>query len=85
VHVLLKDGSTLSTSVKMPVGSTAAPLTHAQLLEKFDGCAKDLVPAKSLSSIKSMLANLGGNQSIKTLMTGLRRSDSIKSGSLNDG
>ncbi len=79
VQVILKDGSTLSTSVKMPVGSTAAPLTHAQLIEKFDGCAKDHVPAKSLSSIKTMLANLGGDQCIKTLMTGLRRSDSIKS------
>jgi len=79
VHVRLKDGSTLSTSVKMPFGSTAAPLTHAQLIEKFDGCAKDHVPAKSLLSIKTMLANLGGDQCIKTLMTGLRRSDSIKS------
>ena len=79
VHVILNDGSTLSTSVKMPVGSTAAPLTHAQLIEKFDGCAKDHLSAKSLSSIKTMLVNLGGDQCIKTLMASLRKPDSIKS------
>jgi len=72
VHVTLKDGSTLSTSVTMPVGSTAAPLTQAQLIAKFDGCAINYLPAKKLPSIKDMLAKLGGDQSVKSLMTGLR-------------
>jgi len=53
VHVTLKDGSTLSTSVKMPVGSTAAPLTQAQLIAKFDSCARNFMTAKTLSSIKN--------------------------------
>jgi len=78
VHVTLKDGSTLSTSVKMPVGSTAAPLTQAQLIAKFDSCARNFMTAKTLSSIKNMLANLSDNQCIKSLMAGLRSSESIK-------
>jgi len=78
VHVTLKDGSTLSTSVKMPVGSTAAPLTQAQSIAKFDSCARNFMTAKTLSSIKNMLANLSDNQCIKSLMAGLRSSESIK-------
>lgn len=80
VHVVLRDGTRLSTSVTMPVGSTASPLTHAQLIQKFDGCAKNHLPEKTAISIKDMLAKLGGDQSIKTLMTSLRSSDNIKSG-----
>ena len=79
VHVTLRDGSTLSTSVKMPVGSTAAPLTHSQLIAKFDSCAKAYLLPETLSSAKNMLANLNGNQSIKSLMTILRAPESIKS------
>jgi len=79
VHVTLKDGSTLSTSVKMPVGSTAAPLTQEQLIAKFDACANNYLPANTRLSIKEMLANLGGKLSIKFLMTSLRASDGIKS------
>jgi len=77
VHVTLRDGSTLSTSVKMPVGSMATPLTHEQLISKFDACAKSFLPADTLSSIKDMLTNLEGKQSIKSLMTGLRASENI--------
>jgi len=72
VHVTLRDGSRLSTSVKMPVGSTAAPLTHEQLISKFDSCAKNFMSADTLSSIKGMLANLTDNWRVKSLMTGLR-------------
>jgi len=78
VHVTLKDGSTLSTTVDMPVGSTVAPLTHSQLIEKFDECAKGHMPAETLSSIKNMLLNLGSNQCIRSLMVALRSSESTK-------
>ena len=71
VHVTLLDGSTLSTSVSMPVGSTTAPLTDTQLATKFDACAKDHMSADKLSSIKNMLANLSNNQGIKPLMVSL--------------
>jgi len=78
VKVTLKNGSTLKTSVSMPVGSTAAPLTHMQLIAKFDACTKNYIPAKTLLSIKNMLANLVNNQSIKSLMTSLSASENIK-------
>ncbi|MFC1796555.1 MmgE/PrpD family protein [Pseudomonadota bacterium] len=79
VHVRLKDGRTLSTSVKMPVGSTTAPLTHTQLIAKFDSCANSYLQPEASSSVKNMLANLDDNQSIRLLMTSLRAPESIKS------
>jgi 2-methylcitrate dehydratase PrpD len=85
VHVSLKDGSTLSTTVDMPVGSTVVPLTHAQLIEKFDDCAKDHMPAATLSSVKNMLLNLESNQCIRSLMVALRSSESTKKRPLRAG
>lgn len=79
VHVTLLDGSILTTSVSMPVGSIAAPLTHMQLIAKFDACTRNHMPAKTLSLIKNMLANLGDNQDIKSLMASLRASENLKS------
>ena len=78
VHITLKDGSTVSTSVDMPVGSTAAPLTPAQLIQKFDDCAKGHMPVEKISLIKDRLLNLGNTQSIKSLMMALRSSESTK-------
>lgn len=78
VKVTLKNGSTLKTSVSMPVGSTAAPLTGMQLIAKFDACTKNYMSAKTQLSIKNMLANLGKNQSIKSLMTSLSASENIE-------
>jgi 2-methylcitrate dehydratase PrpD len=80
VHVTLRDGSTVSTSVTMPVGSTAAPLTQAQLWAKFDDCAKSFLPENTLTTIKDMLAKLDDNQSIRALMAGLGSPDNLKSG-----
>lgn len=79
VHVKLRDGNTLSTSVAMPVGSTALPLTHQQLIQKFDDCAANYLPVEVLDSTKDMLENLSGIKSVKPLMAGLRASNNIKS------
>jgi len=78
VKVTLKNGSTLKTSVSMPVGSTAAPLTGMQLIAKFDACTQNYMSAKTQLSVKNMLANLGKNQSVKSLMTSLSASENIK-------
>ena len=72
VHVTLRDGRSFSTSVDMPVGSTAAPLTQSQLGDKFDACARNYLPVKKQLAIKNMLNNLGDNQSISELMVGVR-------------
>lgn len=72
VHVTLQDSRTFSISVNMPVGSAAAPLTKAQLNTKFDACTGNFLEAAEILTIKRMLAGLGENQSIRSLMTGLR-------------
>jgi len=80
VHVTLRNGIRLSTSVKMPVGSTAEPLTQDQLIAKFDDCAKNYLAAETVSSIKNILLNLADNRPIKSLMTGLRSQERIRLG-----
>jgi 2-methylcitrate dehydratase PrpD len=75
VHVTLVDGSTFSTSVKMPVGSTDNPLTEKQMNAKFDDCLMNFMSEKTILSVKNMLAKLGADQSIRPLMAGLRASD----------
>ena len=72
IYVTLTDGNTLCTSVAMPVGSIARPLTQTQLLAKFDDCFKKAVTRDSLSTIKTGLEHLENLQSIKLLMAGLR-------------
>jgi 2-methylcitrate dehydratase PrpD len=79
VHVTLKDGTRFSVSVKMPVGSTAAPLSQAQLLEKFDSCAQGHLSAETAISVKGMLANLANDQPIRPLMASLGMPQDIKS------
>ena len=72
VHVTLRDGSSFSVSVDMPLGSTAAPLTNEQLSTKFEACTENYIEAEKSLNIKNMLARLGENQSISLLMAGLR-------------
>lgn len=71
VHVKLKDGTQLSTSVKMPVGSTARPLSRDQLLAKFDTCAEPHLAREQLSSVRNMLVSFEDGLSVRTLMSSL--------------
>jgi 2-methylcitrate dehydratase PrpD len=68
VHITLLDGSTVSSSVSMPVGSSKNPLTDTQLMSKFESCTRQYLSDENTSSIKSMLADLDGKQSIRSLM-----------------
>jgi len=77
VHVTLRDGSRFSVSVDMPSGSVAAPLTDVQLSAKFDACTENFIEPQKISSIKNMLARLGENQAVRSLMTGLRASENL--------
>jgi 2-methylcitrate dehydratase PrpD len=79
VHVTLKDGTRFSVSVKMPVGSTASPLSQEQLLEKFDSCAQGHLSAEKAISVKDMLENLANDQPIRPLMASLGMPQDIKS------
>lgn len=73
VHVTLKDGRTVHTSVRMPVGSSAAPLSEAQLLEKFDGCITGRMDKTRANMVKGALLSLENEQSVRNLMALLTR------------
>lgn len=73
VHVTLKDGKTVSTKVKMPVGSSAAPLSSEQLWEKFDGCAKGLLSIEKYNNVRETLTALQHGAKVRDLMASLAR------------
>ncbi|WP_262692050.1 MmgE/PrpD family protein [Kordiimonas aestuarii] len=75
VHVTLKSGKTVYTTVDMPVGSSAAPLSEAQLLEKFDGCVTGHVTREHADEIKTSLMSLGSEHKVRTLMTLLSKAN----------
>jgi len=67
VHVTLKNGSTVSTNIEMPVGSSAAPLTPDQLWEKFDGCAKEILTASQYDGVRKTLEGLQQGADVRQL------------------
>ncbi len=71
VHVTLKSGSRLSTSVQMPVGSSKRPLTNAQLMGKFDACSEGIIDVQTAIKIKNMLSDLKSGHDVKTMMAAL--------------
>ncbi len=69
VHVTLVSGETVSTSVKMPVGSSARPLSEDQLIEKFDGCVAGFMADERAKQVKTMLLSLEREGSVRKLMS----------------
>jgi len=67
VHVTLTDGSTVSTSIEMPVGSKARPLSDDQLWQKFDGCMAATKDLRNAAEIKSALGGLEINRPVRDL------------------
>lgn len=69
VHVTLRNGSTVSAAIEMPVGSSAAPLTPDQLWEKFDGCAKERLTAVQYDGVREALEGLQQNADVRGLIS----------------
>ncbi len=69
VHVTLRNGSTVSTAIEMPVGSSAAPLTPDQLWEKFDGCAKEILTAPQYEGVRETLEGLQQGADVRRLIS----------------
>ncbi|MEO1407328.1 MAG: MmgE/PrpD family protein [Pseudomonadota bacterium] len=67
VHVTLTDGTTVSTSYEMPVGSKARPLSDEQILQKFDGCAAATKGLANATQIKDALEGLETNRPVRDL------------------
>jgi len=55
VHIFLKSGKKLSTSITMPVGSSAAPLTGQQLWDKFEACCREHLPMSQSGLLRQKL------------------------------
>jgi len=68
VHITNKDGRTLSTSVHMPVGSTARPLSRDQLTAKARDCLRLHMSEAQTDSCMRALLNLGGAQKTRDLL-----------------
>src|SRR5690606_4736620 len=73
VEVALKDGRKGDIAVTMPVGSLDAPLSEAQLREKFAQCAAGLVTADDLAELLAKLDGLQTLADIRSLTALLAR------------
>lgn len=67
VHIHLKSGEKYHTAVDMPVGSSANPLSAAQLWDKFKACADQHVSADDQRSIKAAITAIANNQPVRAL------------------
>ncbi len=72
VHVTLKSGEKVSTSIKMPIGSIANPLSDDQLWDKFSACLEGQIPEKNQIKARNDLANLESIANIASLMQNLQ-------------
>ena len=73
VEVALRDGTTHTIDIEMPVGSLAAPLSGEQYATKFDECAVGFIPPGELADLKGSLSSLADLVSIAPVMDRLAR------------
>ena len=67
VHVTLVSGETVWTSVHMPVGSKACPISDDQLWDKFDDCISSVLNEESRTELKRNLMLMGGDEPLSNV------------------
>ncbi|MFN2100517.1 MmgE/PrpD family protein [Altererythrobacter sp. MF3-039] len=72
VHVTLNNGQTLSTSVPMPVGSKAVPMSDAQLWAKLEGCLDAAPQFAQREALLEVLGNLDAERPLRHLTGALQ-------------
>ena len=72
VHVHMIDGTHYQTSIEMPVGSKQAPMTRAQLFDKFDNCVRHWAEWPKADRLKTRLETLDKSGPISDLTDLLR-------------
>ncbi len=72
VHIHLNNGKTLQTSVTMPIGSLANPLTQDQIWEKYDACVQPMLGRQQTCNLQQLLQQLHSNQPVSSLMRSTR-------------
>ena len=74
VEVYLHNGTHLTKSLAMPLGSKAAPFTDAQYHQKFDGCTDGLLTREEQTSVYNAVGGLRDLKNLGTLLHPLRHS-----------
>ena len=72
VHITMRDGTVHSTSVVMPAGSKAAPLTDAQLWTKLEGCLAAAPDFDHAGSLLGVLADLDADRPVRHLTAAMQ-------------
>ncbi len=68
VHIHCHDGRHLKTSVNMPIGSLARPLTAAQLWEKYQSCVEPVIGIDQSAALRTALLQLREPQPVRELL-----------------
>jgi 2-methylcitrate dehydratase PrpD len=58
IHVALKDGRMLTTSIAMPMGSLAAPFPLDQYWAKYEGCVAGVMTPQDAAAVRDALERL---------------------------
>ena len=56
------------SSVKMPIGSLAKPLTSEQLWQKYQGCVEPILGENRTTELRHALTRLNSTQSVRQLL-----------------
>ena len=72
VHITMRDGSVHSTSVAMPAGSKAAPLTDGQLWAKLEGCIAAAPGFDNAEALLGALADLDADMPVRHLTAAMQ-------------
>lgn len=73
VHVTTLSGQTLSTSIKMPMGSRQVPLTRQQLFAKFDDCVAKTAKWPAATQLRQILGEMNSDQPLSSMTALLKR------------
>jgi 2-methylcitrate dehydratase PrpD len=74
VHIKTTGGNTHSIQIEMPIGSKAAPISLAQLFEKFDACIAATGTSETYRTLRDILSNLSAPLAARDLGDSLRAS-----------
>ncbi len=68
VHIHLNNGQHHQTSIAMPIGSLANPLSQEQLWQKYNGCVQPLLGGQKAADLQQALEQLNTRQSVRSLL-----------------
>jgi 2-methylcitrate dehydratase PrpD len=67
VHITLGDGSVVSTSIHMPLGSKNTPMSDEQLWSKFDACVLSILTKEKTKMLRESLKYINNNVLVSSI------------------